>query len=169
MGSLSPAQESSSPPSRGSLTHNQTDCFRCQLCELNWEPYQSLQEVNASNNADSEVQPLAAQAKVPRPAKHDDAGARATMLLEALETVQNGTCSKTPKRVRKAVQPLQLLFSQSEREREKHARRTRSEGIYFPYDAKGRHGACIDLVNYSEDHLTADAQGPVAPRNQDSA
>jgi hypothetical protein len=42
---------------------------------LNWQPYQSLQEVNASNNADSEVQPLAAQAKVPRPAKHDDAGA----------------------------------------------------------------------------------------------
>jgi hypothetical protein len=118
VGSLCPAQESSSPPSRGSLTHNQTDCFRCQLRELNWEPYQSLQEVNASNNADSEVQPLAAQAKVPRPAKHDDAGARATMRFEALETVQNGTCSKTPKRVRKAVQPLQLLFSQSERERE---------------------------------------------------
>jgi hypothetical protein len=66
----------------GSLTHNQKDYSHGQLCRLIKITNGTLQEINASNNTDGKIQPLATQAKVPRPAKHGVLHAASRLLKE---------------------------------------------------------------------------------------
>jgi hypothetical protein len=47
-----------------------------------------LQEINASDNTDGKIQPLATQAKVPRPAKHDDEYAASRLLRGCKQTIE---------------------------------------------------------------------------------